>query len=158
MFWKYSGFIKPGQAATEYWGWNEIPVDRLAIGNPQNWDAVMIHVPAEICGGGTGGSDDAIACLSIDNQWRLEANLNKWVEAGYLIPGKDNIGSRPGSYVVFSREFYLDEKWLRVFFCDGWTSPSGKYQIMSYAQGNDDDGACYIDWGTTSAAMASPMV
>merc|ERR1719253_2079139 len=34
-----------------YWGWNEIPVSRKVVRNEQLRDAVMIKLPAGICGG-----------------------------------------------------------------------------------------------------------
>merc|ERR1719162_2563937 len=133
----------------QYWGWNEIPYDRVALGNPLNWDVVVIHLPAEI--GGPGGAEDFADNLSTDAQWRLESTLDKWVGAGYLVPGMENIGNRPGSYMVFVREFWQDDggsehgNWFRYFFCNYWKSPSGKYEIVSWEWGgNNDDGACVI--------------
>lgn len=157
MFWKYGWQVIPGTPAVQYWGWNEIPLDRNVLGNMQNWDAVVIHLPAEICG--PGGDYDYADCLASDAQWKLESTLQKWVDAGYLVPGMENVGNRPGSYVVFAREFWSDDgtqhgNWFRFFFCNYWKSPGGKFEIVSYPWG-DNDGACVIQWAGTSAHTLS---
>lgn len=142
------GFPKPGTPAAMNWGWNEIPLDRQTLGDPMNWDAVMIHLPAEICS--SGGAEDYAQCLVSDVQWRLEQTFDKWVNAGYLVPGMDNLANRPGSYVVWVREIQENGDWYRWFFCSWWTSPSGKYEIVSYpAGGPNGDGACAITWGSS---------
>lgn len=145
------GYPAPGIQAAFNWGWNEIPFDRLALSDPNNWDAVMIHLPAESCG--QWGNDDVVDCLCEDCHWRLETVLDQWVDAGVLVPGFENIGYRPGSYVVFAREFSpnFDNIWYRWFFCSYWKSPSGKYEIMSYSEGADD-GACFIQWGGSTGS------
>jgi len=145
------GFPKPGTQAAYNWGWNEIPLDRLTLNDPNNWDAVLIHLPAEICG--AGGNEDKAECLDDDSKWNLETTLDTWVNAGLLVPGYDNIGNRPGSYVVFVKEFSTDDvNWFRWFFCRYWKSPNN-YEIMSYADG-DNDGACYIEWASTTVMNA----
>merc|ERR1711998_91726 len=116
----------PNTPAAEWWGWNEIPVDRRSIGDQQNWE---------------GGADDAIGCLVQDAQWRLETTLQKWVDAGYLKPGLEHKDDKPGSYVVFAREFWVDNgtprgSWFRFFFCDYWMSPGNIFEIVSYPMGN----------------------
>lgn len=161
IYWKQdaetgTGFPKPGTPAAMNWGWNEIPMDRQVLGEPLNWDAVMIHIPAELCG--PGGQDDYVDCLVSDAQWRLELNLDKWVDAGYLIPGQENAANRPGSYVVFAKEFSDNgSDWYRWFFCSYWMSPSGKYEIVSYPKADDgsDDGCCFIQWGSVGSAASS---
>lgn len=155
MYWKYGWQVIPGTPAVQYWGWNEIPFDRNVLGNPLNWDAVMIHLPAEICG--PGGDSDYVDCLASDAKWKLESTLDKWVGAGYLIPGLENVGNRPGSYVVFAREFWRADgtehgSWFRFFFCSYWKSPSGKYEIVSYPWGGGDNGACVIQFATGAMA------
>jgi len=148
----------------ENWGWNEIPLDRVTLGNAENWDAVMIHLPSEICKIQWGGGDDDVACLDDDSQWRLEATLDHWVEAGYLFPGMENIGNRPGSYVVFAREFWQDDgseqgSWFRWFFCDYWMSPSGKYETVSFPWGIDNgNGACAIQYAGASRGNKKTLV
>jgi len=150
-----NGFPKPGTPAALNWGWNEIPLDRETLGDPSNWDAVMIHLPAEI--GGEGGQNDVVDALCWpDCHERLETTLDTWVDAGLLVPGLENSGNRPGSTVVFAREFTKDglsgdgASWYRWFFCDNWKSPSGKYEIVSYAETDQDEGACVIQWGSAA--------
>merc|ERR1712151_628740 len=46
---------EPG-SLRQFWGWNEVPIDRTAIHDIKNWDTIMIKLPAAICGG-TGVSD-----------------------------------------------------------------------------------------------------
>jgi len=38
-------------ADRRYWGWNEVPVTRTFVDEAKNWDAVMIKLPAQLCGG-----------------------------------------------------------------------------------------------------------
>jgi len=138
--------------ATRYWGWNEIPFDRSTLADSQNWDAVLIHLPVEICG--PGGTGDSVDCLQDAAKYRLEQTLDKWVNSGYLVPGFDNIGSRPGSYVVFVREFNEGAGWFRWFFCQYWRSPGNRYEIIANEMGGDD-GSCFIQWGSTSNATVT---
>merc|ERR1712216_77340 len=142
LFRVYGWKVVPGTPPIEYWGWNEIPMDRLTLRDPLNWDAVLIHLPAEMY---------YIADLHINSQWRLETTIDKWVSTGKLVPGVENVG-RPGSYVVFVREFHQDDgseagNWFRWFYCENWKSPGGKYEIVSWAMGNDA-GGCAIKYGT----------
>jgi len=161
MFWKYGWSVIPGTPAVQYWGWNEIPFDRNVLGNPQNWDAVMIHLPAEICG--PGGDGDFVDCLDDNAKWKLESTLDKWVGAGYLYPGMENLANRPGSYVVFAREFWRDDgtqhgSWFRSFFCSYWLSPGGKYEIVSYPSGGGDGGgACAIQYPSAKAETTNTV-
>lgn len=129
--------------ATRYWGWNEIPFDRNTLADPMNWDAVAIHLPAEICG--EGGAEDSANCLADAAKEKLESTLDRWVNQGYLVPGFENVDNRPGSYVAFVREFANDNGWFRWFFCEYWASPNGKYEIISNSWGGDD-GSCYIQF------------
>lgn len=147
----YASYNFETYAAT-YWGWNEIPWDRATLADQQNWDAVLIHLPVEICG--FGGNSDSPDCLADAAKFKLESTLSKWVNSGYLVPGFDYIGNRPGSYVVFVREFYLDGVgWQRWFFCQYWASPSGTFEIIFNSWDTGDDGACYINWGSGTSEM-----
>jgi len=141
--------------ATRYWGWNEIPFDRETLADSQNWDAVLIHLPVEICG--PGGSGDSVYCLEDNAKYKLESTLDKWVNSGYLVPGFDNIGQRPGSYVVFVREFNQGLGWFRWFFCEYWRSPSNKYEIIANEWGGDD-GSCFIQFASATSNATVTMV
>lgn len=138
-----------------YWGWNEIPMNLDALTPAGNHQAVFIHLPTSICG--NGGGDDSVWCLGAGHQQALEYDLDNWVNGpegfGYLVPGYDNMANRPGSYVVFVREWYdMDnDRWRKYFFCENWQGPMGKYKIVSWTMGTNgagDPGACYIDFGS----------
>jgi len=36
----------------KYWGWNEIPVAKKIVYDPQQWDAIIIKLPADACNTG----------------------------------------------------------------------------------------------------------
>jgi len=126
-----------------YWGWNEIPVG-TRIEKPEYWDAVMIKLPANVCEDGNLGGQDFIECLKMCAQQQLEADIDQWVNKGKLLKGEGNAGNRPGSSVVIAREYYDSStgRYQRWFFCEDWTSPSGKYQIRYNPNGGND---CFLD-------------
>jgi len=136
-----------------YWGWNEVPMALDQLIKPENHQTIFVHLPNSICGGD--GGKDSISCLPEGHQLALENDLDNWVNGddhfGYLVPGIDNLASRPGSYIVIVREWYdaSNDRWRKFFFCENWQGPGGKYQIVSYdmtAEGNN--GACYVDFGS----------
>lgn len=69
---------------------------------------------------------------------------------GYLVPGEENMGNRPGSYVAFVREWYDADadRWRKWFFCEDWNGPLGKYKIVARETGTDG-GACFLDYGAS---------
>jgi hypothetical protein len=158
----------------KYWGWNEIPVDRNVVEDANNWDAVMIKLPAAICGDGSMGGDDTAQCLGTQEKQALDEDLGSFVDSGKLIPGIGNLGGHPGSDVVFAREygqFYSSStkegelgssaqgtNWQRWFYCESITL--GKYQIVHMKPSDDPNGngACYIDFagGPPSPPPPSP--
>jgi len=75
---------------------------------------------------------------------QLEYALNDYVSNNLLIPGIQNVGNRPGSYVVIIRE-YADQtgNYNREFYCETWMSPNQVYRIV-YSADND---CCYIEYG-----------
>jgi len=135
-----------------YWGWNEVPIPIDKARDMGNRQAVMIKLPAALCPGGMGGSD-TIACLSYGAQQNLEDDLDSWTSLGMLKTGINNIKARPGSYIVFAREWGMeftgrdgvDYNWQRYFYCENWTSPSKKYQIKFIPATQSSPGACYLD-------------
>jgi len=130
-----------------YWGWNEVPIDIDKARDVRNRDAVMIKLPAAVCPGSNGGLD-TVACLSYGAQQNLEGDLDIYVGNKLLLPGLGNAGKRPGSYVVFAREYLSNGiNWQRWFYCENWVSPSRKYQIRFYQQTSSNPGACFLDWG-----------
>jgi len=134
-----------------YWGWNEIPTELASLTPHANHQTIFVHLPSSICG--NGGADDTVLCLDEGRQQALENDLDNWVNGpdgfGYLVPGEDNIGNRPGSYIVFVREWYdaASDRWRKWFFCEAWQGPLGKYKIVSRSWGADD-GACFVDYGS----------
>jgi len=128
-----------------YWGWNEIPVDNVAVNNPLNWDAIMIKLPAMLEGDGSG---DRLSMLSWGQGVKIEHMLAFYIDKGMLVPGSDNVMNRPGSFVVLVRE-WLDgsDNYQREFFCETWSSPNGYFQIWFFG----NQGACYVDYGSSSA-------
>lgn len=126
-----------------YWGWNEVPLDASFLENPLNWDAVIIKLPGDLCGNG-GGGYDTIDCLSSAAQYGVEGRLSYFKVNGLLVTGADSATTRPGSAIVFVREYRGTKKhdydvWQRYFFCSSWTSPSNYYTI-----GFDGSGHCIV--------------
>jgi hypothetical protein len=159
-----------GQSAEmrKYWGWNEVPVDRSIVEDPQHWDAVMIKLPADVCNNNFGEGDN-VWCLGDAEKIDLENQLDQFVQQKRLLPGAENIAKRPGSYVVFAREWgspfgssvasshnhtrevgasFSGMHWQRYFYCEDWVSPGNKYKIVPMKKSDDPNGngACYIDY------------
>lgn len=133
----------------KYWGWNEVPVSKPLADDPQQWDAIIIKLPADVCQDDWGSTDNP-SCLSYAAQEQLSEDLDTYVQKGKLVPGADNLAKRPGSYVLFVREtgtvFDWDVgefgvNWQREFFCANWVSPNKKYQVVH------GDNVCYLDLG-----------
>jgi len=156
----------------KYWGWNEIPVSREIVEDHSEWDSIMIKLPADVCNSDM-GAGDTVKCLGTTEAADLESQLDDFVTGGKLVPGLDNIGKRPGSYVVFAREWgqtsesstgsnlgssFAGVNWQRWFFCEDWTSPSGKYKIVHNKPSDDvnGNGACFIDWGGSPTPSPGP--
>jgi hypothetical protein len=146
-------FSKDPQSTRIYWGWNEIPMDRKSLIDPANHDATMLKLPASLCG--NGGGDDSLKCLSSGAAQALERDFDNWAKDGFLVPGLDHLQDRPGSYIVLVRE-YVDDyfNWQKYFFCENWTSPNGRWQIVYVPMdGNNPTGACYIQAGQSTLKM-----
>lgn len=125
-----------------YWGWNEIPVTKSITDDAQHHETLAIVVPEGL---------DSLNQLS--NQYKKLVNqaLNWYVNKGYLVPGADNAGKRPGSYVVVLKQYqdssiYGSPRYQRVFFCEDVTF--NKYKIVYFPPSQDPNGkgACYINW------------
>lgn len=89
-----------------------------------------MKLPGDICG--SGGSTDTVDCLSRDAKGNLQQQLEALIDAGSLVPGADQVSSKPGSLVLFVREFRQtgnEGVWQRQFFCHEWALPDGKYYI-----------------------------
>lgn len=128
-----------------YWGWNEIPMDRKQVGDQTNWDAVVVKIPTGSCS--DDGSSDALDCFDKKYWDQLERDLDNFVQHGYLGlgAGAQDLDAEASSNVVLVREFIDGSgNYFRQFFCEDWTSPSGKYQIV-FKEG--EEGGCYLDHG-----------
>lgn len=118
-----------------YWGWNEIPVQTSGVEDPLNWDSVIIKLPADICG--NGGGDDNFDCMGKDQKRDLYEQLKSFENAGKLLKGVHHITDRPGSYILFVREYRVDEGWARYFFC--------RQHLIFDRKINGQHKACYYD-------------
>lgn len=137
----------------KYWGWNEVPVSKSITNDPQQWDAIIIKLPADTCQQNDWGVNDDPSCLSDFAQQQLEQDLDDFVKNGKLLTGVDNVAQRPGSYVLFVREWGLPYgsdaggdfgvNWSREFFCANWVSPNNKYQVVYGNPGKDS--FCFVD-------------
>jgi len=125
------------------------------INDPGNWDAVLIKLPAGLCGK-IGSNDDSIACLGKDAQWALEKDFDKWVNAGYLLLGGEKYSWKPGSSVVLVREIMdFNGNYQKEFFCQDWASPGNKYGIKFLSDlgpAPEGTGACYAESRSSSIA------
>lgn len=148
--WTPSECLFNGQKERQYMGWNEIPVDRITVDNPLNWDTFLIKLPANLCG--KGGSDDTLECLPHDHQKRLVSRIEQYIKNGLLVLGSDYITTRPGSYTVVARE-YKDQSgnYFHTFFCESWTSPltvplvQPMYKLNFVKKSpSNEHGACYL--------------
>jgi len=139
----------------KYWGWNEIPVAKWIVNDAQQWDAIIVKLPADVCNQGDWGEKDQPDCLTDDAKAELEQNLDDFKNSGKLVPGPGNIANRPGSYILFVREVADDSlNWRREFFCSDWTSPKNMYQIVYADPGGDS--ACYIDYVSDPPSPPTP--
>jgi len=124
-----------------YWGWNEIPVSRDVITNMDNWDAIMIKLPADACSSNN-GRNDALNCYDPRFHHAIENSIDAHVQGGYLGVGRSAI---PSSSMVLAREYMDDDgNYFREFFCESWVSPNGIYQIV-FELDDGSGGACYLD-------------
>jgi hypothetical protein len=108
---------KDAASNRNFWGWNEIPVDRTIVADRSNWDAVIIKLPAAACGGS--GDNDSLSCMDSKYHDQLETQIPHWVKTGNL-----ELGSTP---VALVQEF-MDEyqNFYRNFFCENWTGKDYK--------------------------------
>jgi len=117
------------EMARRYWGWNEVPVSKDLINDDTNTCAYMIKLPANICRGPH--EHDEIKCLGRGEQGQLEQDLTALVSHGHIVPGRDKMTKRPGSYMVVVREFDTGNGiYERQFFCQNWVSPSWKFKLV----------------------------
>jgi len=130
-----------------YWGWNEIPVSREVITNINNWDAIMIKLPADACLRDK-GRNDALSCYDSRYHKSIEDSLQMFVQANKLGVGR---GASPSSSMVLARESMDDSgNYFREFFCESWVSPTSMYKIVF---DETSEGACYLDYAGSLALV-----
>jgi len=121
-----------------YWGWNEIPVTMSAAEDPANWDSVIIKLPADICGNGD-DNNDIVWCLGEEQRNDLLTQLKQFESAGRLLKGLNHVTDRPGSYILFVREYRVEWGWERFFFC--------RHGVFEDREIKHEHGACFYDDG-----------
>jgi len=110
-----------GEANSErpYWGWNEIPVD-IKITDSKYWDAVFIKLPAAMQ---NGGDDDSLYSLTDGAQQQLIADIDIWVDSGFV-----ELGPSGRQTVVVREPRDSSGNYFRTFFCQNWSY--GKYSLV----------------------------
>lgn len=146
-----------------YPGWSEIPVDRTAISDKNNWTSIVVKLPANVCNDPTGSTEaNSITlindCLDDTAKLNLECQISDYVEYGYITPGEANIGVRgASSYVSILKEHQIQDDskpgiFFREFYCENWISPNGVWEIVYIPKEDPSSGgygACYIEFGPT---------
>ena len=134
------------EESRKYWGWNEIPLSKSALEDSSNWDATLILLPAGLCD--SSGYSDSYSCLSGGAKATMESDLSNFVSNGVIIPGQDQKSYKPGSNVLFVRQYQIKtDLWNRQFFCESITTKSGKWKIV---RGNT---RCYLEYGSSSVSV-----
>lgn len=153
-----SWYVGMPETLRVYWGWNEVPIPIAKARDMSLRQAVVIKLPAALCPGAISnpGGTDTIACLSHGAQQNLEGDIDTWVKLGLMKSGLSALNMRPGSYVVFAREYGIyftgsegqDLNWQRYLYCENWVSPTGKWEIKFVPKSASNKyGACYLDVG-----------
>merc|ERR1712136_509625 len=121
--------------------WNSGKVEESS-----NWDATLILLPAGLCD--SSGYSDSYSCLSGGAKATMESDLSNFVSNGVIIPGQDQKSYKPGSNVLFVRQYQIKtDLWNRQFFCESITTKSGKWKIV---RGNT---RCYLEYGSSSVSV-----
>jgi len=121
-----------------YWGWNEIPVATKLVEDPKTWDSIIIKLPANICSN-YDGMYDTPDCLGSAQKDDLAKQLMSFEKTGQLLTGKSHKSNRPGSYILFVREYKVANGWERLFFCRNYVDKQFQRQVVY--DGKD----CYYD-------------
>ncbi|NQY58204.1 MAG: hypothetical protein HRT86_17285 [Ilumatobacteraceae bacterium] len=120
-----------------YWGWSEVPVPNSFDKNQDDWDAIVVKLPA-----GTSSIGD----LSADAQADLGAGLAEFVQSNGI-----EMGSPQTAYVLLLTEEYKggeDDAWERRFACEAFdfTDVGISIEYLSKdGESSDGKGACYLD-------------
>jgi len=134
------------EESRKYWGWNEIPLSKSALEDSSNWDATFILLPAGLCD--SSGKVDSYSCLTWGAQSTMEADLTNFVNNGIISPGRAQRDNKPGSNVLFVRQYQIKtDLWNREFYCEAVTTNSAVWKIVSTTD------YCYLEYGSTSLTV-----
>ena len=148
---KFTGDPAFGTGPHSYYGWNEIPVPRVISGQAANWDAVAVKLPPNACNQTTGGHsarggrNDSVVCLGQVARLRLEANLDRWVAGGLLVPGAAALRSKP-----------VDLSRWRVIVHDCKSSPSKDIVLWVASRLTSQLGRSLLYWYSLLVPHALP--
>ncbi len=130
-----------------YWGWSEVPVPNSFDKNQDDWDAIVVKLPA-----GTSSTSD----LSSDAQADLGAGLAEFVRSNGI-----EIGAPRSAYVLLLTEEYKggdDDAWERRFACEAFDFTEAGISIEYLSkddESSDGKGACYLD-GQVETTSSTP--
>jgi hypothetical protein len=115
-----------------YWGWNEIPIPSSFDKNNDDWDSLVIKLPA-----GT----PSIADLSSQAQKDLSAGLSAFVKTNDV-----KLGSPQTAYALVLREEFKGGGWQREFICEAhdFADISLKY-LPKDDPSSDGKGSCWLE-------------
>jgi len=141
-----SNKVKNQDKFRRFWGWNEVPMNQHDINNPENWDAVIIILPAMYCNFDngdyySGAKKDYLNCKTAPKQ--LQETLQVYIDNKALKVGSKYASDRPGSSVAAVRQLMMDKdgkRWEREFYCES-VDIGNKYKMVH----DKSSGACYID-------------
>lgn len=103
-----------------------------------------------------GGFSDSICCVDDEGQYLLECQILAQECVNTLVSGVENVGNRPGSYILFMKHELRDDDfggaypgyYETYFYCESWSSPNGFYEIVYAEQdASNPTGACYVAKG-----------
>lgn len=124
-----------------YAGWNEVPLKRDVVNNPDNWRALVINLPVGMLPDDIQNEIDGIA---MD---RLTADLNKYAE----LLSSDPYSARDlwnGQFpIVFAKAVGPDDSnnYNREFFCENWSTSDGCWSVID-ENADYGSGRCYLQW------------
>jgi hypothetical protein len=126
-------------------------VPRVISGQAANWDAVAVKLPPNACNQTTGGHsarggrNDSVVCLGQVARLRLEANLDRWVAGGLLVPGAAALRSKP-----------VDLSRWRVIVHDCKSSPSKDIVLWVASRLTSQLGRSLLYWYSLLVPHALP--
>jgi len=146
LYWKRADWlsnVKPDinvqdSSDIRYWGWNEIPVEASVPNDVKSWDAMAIKLPA-----GFNSPSELGGPAVLD----LEKQLQRYLDSvpALMKVGKQYLGKRPGSGVIFVKEYQDNSgNWQKYAFCEDWEG--SKYKVVYRPKSIIHvHGACYLE-------------